>query len=374
MKKIRLAALLLTGVVSLSHIVTASADTGVSDIKRYILLEKEYSGGTSVYDINKNGKVDVFDVCRIKQQMVSEKTEKPSLMTVGEPFFDYDKGFMYVPLNIKSSGFDVAGIRLTINHDPSAFTLDYLEGGDFPSEWRWAPNKKTGQTYMEFSHSSDLRNGGTIVVARFNILPGTYAGVYDLSFTNISMSVNESGKTRELSEEECPSKSEVFRIPVNTYDPPVTTPPVTEPPVTTAPDVSLPVSPDLEPGKVYEAMIALKKQYPEGMSWTNDNSYEWNGGIYWKGYGCAGFAFLLSDAAFGTLPARIIKEYDPGSIRTGDILRVNNDGHSVVVLETNDNGVVIAEGNYNNSIHWGRVISWSELENTFTYLMTRYPE
>ena len=44
---------------------------------------------------------------------------------------------------------------------------------------------------------------------------------------------------------------------------------------------------------VYNAMIAMKKQYPEGMSWTEDDSYNWNGGIYPGGTACAAFAFIL---------------------------------------------------------------------------------
>ena len=119
-------------------------------------------------------------------------------------------------------------------------------------------------------------------------------------------------------------------------------------------------------------MIAFKEDYPEGMTWTNDNFYEWKGGIFSDGFGCAGFAFMLSDAAFGTLPARTHENIS--DIKVGDILRVNNDSHSVIVLEVNDNGVVIAEGNYNSSLHWGRTISWSSLENTLTYVMTRYPQ
>lgn len=110
---------------------------------------------------------------------------------------------------------------------------------------------------------------------------------------------------------------------------------------------------------VYQAMIALKAQYPEGMRWTNDDFRAWNGGIYSGGFGCAGFAFMLSDAAFGKAPARM--HYDFGSVRAGDIVRMNGDTHSVIILEVRDNSVIVAEGNYNSSIHWGREISKAEL-------------
>ena len=120
-------------------------------------------------------------------------------------------------------------------------------------------------------------------------------------------------------------------------------------------------------------MVALKSKYPEGTRWTNDNTYTWNGGIYSGGGGCAGFAFMLSDAAFGKLPARMLKSFNYSDVRTGDILRLNNDTHSVIVLEVHDDHVIVAEGNYNNSVHWGRSIPKSTVTSA-TYLMTRYPE
>ena len=127
--------------------------------------------------------------------------------------------------------------------------------------------------------------------------------------------------------------------------------------------------------QIYNAMIALKDQYPEGMHWTNDDYYAWNGGYFTGGYGCAGFAFILSDAAFGYLPSRKIHDdITIGDIRVGDILRINNDTHSVIVLEVYESHVVIAEGNYNSSIHWGRTLNAQTIASTTDYIMTRYPE
>ncbi len=122
--------------------------------------------------------------------------------------------------------------------------------------------------------------------------------------------------------------------------------------------------------QIYEVMIAQKAVFPEGMHWTNDNYYAWKGGIYTGGFGCAGFAFAVSDAAFGDAPARI--HYDYTNIQVGDILRINNDTHSVIVLEVKENSVVVAEGNYNSSIHWGREIPKSKLVDPSSYIMTRY--
>ena len=125
--------------------------------------------------------------------------------------------------------------------------------------------------------------------------------------------------------------------------------------------------------EAYQAIIAMKADYPEGRSWNNSNSYSWKGGIYSFGSGCAGFAFLLSDAAFGSLRARIIDTIDYDALRVGDILRINNNTHSVVILEKRADSVVIAEGNFNSSIHWGRELPKSTVMSA-TYYITRYPE
>lgn len=127
--------------------------------------------------------------------------------------------------------------------------------------------------------------------------------------------------------------------------------------------------------EAYQSMIALQSQYPERMRWTNDNYYgPFKGGIYSGGYGCAGFAFALSDAAFGSLRARIVYDMPFSDVHVGDILRINSDSHSVIVMERYATYLVLAEGNYNSSIHWGRRYTASEYAANITYVMTRYPE
>lgn len=125
--------------------------------------------------------------------------------------------------------------------------------------------------------------------------------------------------------------------------------------------------------EAYNAMIALKRTYPEGMKWTEDNSYKWKGGIYSTGTGCSGFAFILSDAAFRRLPARKEYYYTFADVRVGDILRMYNNSHSAIVIERTDSYFVLAEGNYGGTIHWGRVFSSAEYSNV-DYVLTRYPQ
>ena len=148
------------------------------------------------------------------------------------------------------------------------------------------------------------------------------------------------------------------------------------------------------PAEVYEAMIALKSRdgYREGTVWTNDEPYSDSKGYYhWKGglidgkrisaVGCVAFAFILSDEAFGSLPARMYAqgEFTFENIKAGDILRVNNDAHTVIVLEVNDAGLVVAEGNistgdHKGKVHWGRAISKEEVMSSASHYITRYPE
>ena len=93
--------------------------------------------------------------------------------------------------------------------------------------------------------------------------------------------------------------------------------------------------------KVYDAIMALKSEYPDGMPWTNDNTY--------KGYGgCAVFAAICAEAAFGTTQGKIVNGYE--GARVGD--RIRFDGHTVVVLEDAGDYYVVTQGNYNGKISW----------------------
>ena len=72
------------------------------------------------------------------------------------------------------------------------------------------------------------------------------------------------------------------------------------------------------------------------------------------------------------LETRATIHHDYNNIRVGDILRVENDTHSVIVLEVKQDSVIVAEGNYNSSIHWGRELQKADLADNGSYIMTRY--
>ncbi len=125
--------------------------------------------------------------------------------------------------------------------------------------------------------------------------------------------------------------------------------------------------------EVYNTLNGMKAQYPEGTPWGVNKTYVWNGGIYSTGTGCTAFAYMLSDAAFGDLPARMVEDVDFSQVRAGDILRMNDDANSVIVLRVYEDYLVLAEGAYNGTVHWGRVLTVEEVENS-DYMLTRYPE
>ena len=143
------------------------------------------------------------------------------------------------------------------------------------------------------------------------------------------------------------------------------------------------VIPDVDPPKSYEEVrnriLAWKEKIPTGTTWTNSTPYGsegYLGNAYRSktsdkarlGFGCEAFALLLSDVAFGDLPAIQYASTDVTfeDIRVGDILRVNNDKHSVIVIQTDTDSLTIAEGNYNKKVKWGRVISKKDVMDNLT--------
>lgn len=125
--------------------------------------------------------------------------------------------------------------------------------------------------------------------------------------------------------------------------------------------------------EVYQSLMAMKEEYPQGSPWTSANQYGWNGGGYGKARGCMAFAHMMSDAAFGTLPARQITNFTIEDVRVGDVLRNSWNSHSVIVTEVHEDYICIAEGNWNYKVNYER--TWSAAEVAAAcYMLTRYPE
>ncbi|MBO7119109.1 MAG: T9SS type A sorting domain-containing protein [Bacteroidaceae bacterium] len=141
----------------------------------------------------------------------------------------------------------------------------------------------------------------------------------------------------------------------------------------------------LSKNTVYERLIARQNVdgYREGEPWNNSNVYvntvEFFGypAGYYTGIACFGFMMdMMEYASNYEYPIREIEgSYDNiPEIRVGDGVRVNNDGHSVVVLEVEGSVITVAEGNYNRSVHWGRKIDLADPNVGFSYIATFWPE
>lgn len=126
---------------------------------------------------------------------------------------------------------------------------------------------------------------------------------------------------------------------------------------------------------VYSSLLSMKTVYPEGTPFDNDVKYVTRDlipNVEFTGRGCAGFAAKLSDGAFGDLPGRY--HFDFTKIKIGDIVRTQNNSHSVIVLKVEGSVITVAEGNYNGAVHWGRTLDLSDASVGWTYVLTRYPE
>ena len=116
-------------------------------------------------------------------------------------------------------------------------------------------------------------------------------------------------------------------------------------------------------------ILSLKRLYPPGMAWTNDDYYFWQA-RQCHCYGCVAFAGIASDTAFGQY-APLKRHASFKRMKPGDHVRIGGN-HSVVVVRKAKRAIIVAEGNYDGTIRWNRVIPKSELLNKGFYVETRY--
>ena len=117
-------------------------------------------------------------------------------------------------------------------------------------------------------------------------------------------------------------------------------------------------------------IMAMKKIYKEGMSWTNENQeYFWEA-TNCQCYGCIALCGEISDKVFGKY-APVTRHQNFNKIKVGDHVRIGNE-HSVTVLQKKGNTITVVEGNYNATVHWGRKITQKELQESGFYVETRY--
>lgn len=132
--------------------------------------------------------------------------------------------------------------------------------------------------------------------------------------------------------------------------------------------------------EIMEKMKELKKVYKQGMSWGNEKMYFCDS-ISTEGHGCAALAFRMSDELFGKeTPLVQIDDFTniEEEIRVGDIIRVDGDSHSILVIDRDSEGVIMVQGNFTlydqkDIIHWGERMSYQKLREIGNYYHTRYP-
>lgn len=131
--------------------------------------------------------------------------------------------------------------------------------------------------------------------------------------------------------------------------------------------------------EVIEKIKEFRITYPEGMKWGNSKEY-YCGAVETIGYGCVALAFEMSDALFGKeVP---LLRYDDFSdikekIRIGDIVRMEDDTHSAVVIDRDGEGVTFVEGNFTlddkkDIVHWDEKMTYEELKKNGNYYLSRH--
>lgn len=125
--------------------------------------------------------------------------------------------------------------------------------------------------------------------------------------------------------------------------------------------------------QVYNDLMALQAEFPTGMKWDESNTYcSFAPGK--SGIACGAFAYMISDKVFGDLPYRSVP-FDPNDIKVGDKISTSYPTpHTFIVLQATSDYVVVAEGNLNGKIHWGRVEKFSDIVVLGNVVERRYPE
>lgn len=134
--------------------------------------------------------------------------------------------------------------------------------------------------------------------------------------------------------------------------------------------------------QVQARLLSLKEQYPEGMKVGNCSSgaARITNGLYGDPYDLnVGWVAQGDDDVLmtvdGCVPKRSIasRSVAESSLRIGDEVYIKNSeglGHVMVVLSRSSDGITVVESNQNSDMkmHWGRFISWAELDACLRYI------
>ena len=138
--------------------------------------------------------------------------------------------------------------------------------------------------------------------------------------------------------------------------------------------------------EAYDILMQIKAEYPHGTPWGDDKTWESenyciklsNGTIHYAAFsGWAAFTQMCQDRIFGNysengLTVRHHTDFD--AIKVGDEVAEYGGSHFVIVVEKKADSIIVAEGNFNDEVRWGREVSRSEFENNNYRVNTVYPE
>lgn len=128
---------------------------------------------------------------------------------------------------------------------------------------------------------------------------------------------------------------------------------------------------------VKATLWGLMDIYPRGTNYGAPYHSTSNGPYGAYSSNCAGWATLCSDTAFGELPWRRVINPRWEEIRSGDLIRYDNNygGHVAVVLEKTDEYVMVTQSDTDNETRWGgQYFRWWLEEQPGYTLYTRYPQ
>lgn len=113
----------------------------------------------------------------------------------------------------------------------------------------------------------------------------------------------------------------------------------------------------------------LKAKYPEGSYWNG--SYKVNGAeMSWE---CMGWAETVCDYLFNENPRNWVKQTNFANLCVGDHVRINNNGHSIVITNIVGDTVYYADCNagYDGRVHWNKTMTMSQLKAKTTWFKSQ---
>ena len=144
-------------------------------------------------------------------------------------------------------------------------------------------------------------------------------------------------------------------------------------------------------------LLSYREQYKNKEAFSDSTYYKWRAGFFNGGYGCAAFAFYMSDIIYGKkqIAKAIINPANPPEqygglavnnerkkygiltedLEAGDIIGFNygkdsEEGHAVIVLDCKEECVLVAEV-VENKVYWNSVVPRLTIQEQGSFVLVR---